>query len=61
MERKIKNKEINREGKEMLEWLDENGLGIMSGIEKEDIGDFIYLGTRGHMIIDCIVENEKDN
>lgn len=48
--RKSRDKVINEEGKEMLEWLKENGLGIVN--RTNGIGDFTYLGLRPFTVID---------
>lgn len=54
--RKSKNKTINQEEKDLLDWINESGLVIRNGNIKQDKeGDYPYLGPKGHTVIDYII------
>lgn len=50
----------NKEGKELLEWLENEGLSIVNGRkEKDGEGSFTYIGCRGCTVINYIITNEE--
>lgn len=46
------------DGKILLDWLNETGLGIINGIKDIEKGDFTYIGARGNTVIDYVIKNE---
>lgn len=60
--RKSKNHVVNKEGKSLLELAEEIGRYILNGTKTGDEeGEYIYIGTRGHSIIDYVSVNENCN
>lgn len=47
-EKRSRDKTINREGKECINWLNDMGLSIANEVEEKNEGDFTYLGPRTH-------------
>ncbi|XP_077272062.1 uncharacterized protein LOC143902767 [Temnothorax americanus] len=58
-ERKSKDKEINAEGKKLIEFLEEEGLGILNGTKGDKEGEFTFTGGRGETVIDYIIGNQE--
>lgn len=59
-ERKSKDEGENKEGREMLKWMEENGIGIGNGATKGDEeGQWTYVGARGCTTIDYVIRNER--
>lgn len=58
-ERYSKDGTVNEEGKELIGWLEENGMGIGNGATEGDGGgEWTYIGARGCTTIDYGVRNE---
>lgn len=58
-ERRSKDTRMNEEGKEMVKWLEENGMGIGNGAtEGDERGEWTFIGGRGCTTIDYVVRNE---
>lgn len=58
-ERKSKDKVVREEGKEMVSWLEESGMGIGNGTESDESkGIWILLESRGCTVIDYVTRNE---
>ena len=59
-ERKSKDKILNEEGKELVNWVEEKGLGVGNGTTKGDEeGEWTRIGQRGCTTIDYIIRNEE--
>ncbi|XP_067208522.1 golgin subfamily A member 6-like protein 22 [Linepithema humile] len=57
--RKSKDKKINREGRVMVEFLEERGCGILNGCtEGEEEGEFTFTGGKGNTVIDYVIADE---
>ncbi|XP_067207866.1 golgin subfamily A member 6-like protein 22 [Linepithema humile] len=57
--RKSKNGKINREGRVMMEFLEERGWGILNGCtEGEEEGEFTFTGGKGNTVIDYVIADE---
>lgn len=57
--RKSKDSKMNEEGKEMVKWVEENGMGIGNGAtEGDEEGEWTFIGGRGCTTIDYVVRNE---
>lgn len=55
-ERRSKDKKINKEGRILLEEIEEEGWGIMNGAKEGDKeGEFTYVGARGTTVIDYVI------
>lgn len=61
-ERKREDKVVNREGKVLINWMNELGIGILNEVGNEGKGDYTYVGARGSTIIDYVLKKEyKEN
>ncbi len=60
MKRVIKDVECNAAGKQLIKWIEENGLQILNGgeLDRSD-GDWTYIGHLGNTVIDYVITNEK--
>ncbi|XP_067217103.1 LINE-1 retrotransposable element ORF2 protein [Linepithema humile] len=57
--RKSKDRKMNREGKVMVEFLEERGWGILNGcIEGEEEGEYTFTGGKGNTVIDYVIADE---
>lgn len=56
--RRSKDKIINKEGRVMLNKLQERGWMILNGSGEEE-GSWTYIGERGALVIDYVVTNDK--
>lgn len=58
--RRIKDKVINNGGRNLAEWIQEEGLYVLNGAMEDDWeGKFTYVGYRGNTVIDYVMTNEK--
>ncbi|XP_024878641.1 trichohyalin-like [Temnothorax curvispinosus] len=58
--RKSKDKKINKEGRKLLEFIEERGCMILNGGTKGDEeGEYTYTGGRGETVIDYIIGDEE--
>ncbi|XP_024887566.1 trichohyalin-like [Temnothorax curvispinosus] len=58
--RKSKDKKINKEGRKLLEFIEERGCMILNGGTKGDEeGEYTYTGGRGEIVIDYIIGDEE--
>lgn len=58
--RKSKDKNVNKKGKKLMEFLKELGWSIFNGGTKQNKeGKFIYSGSRGNTVIDNVIEDEE--
>ena len=58
VERRIsKDKKINKEGKELIRKLEENGLSILNGERGQEDGECTYVGEVGASVIDYLITN----
>jgi len=59
-ERKSKDKRINREGRILVDFLEERGWGIMNGSTRGDKqGEYTFSGGTGNTVIDYVMGNEE--
>nr|XP_012232396.1 PREDICTED: golgin subfamily A member 6-like protein 22 [Linepithema humile] len=59
-ERASKDKRINREGRKMIEFIEERGWGILNGCTKgDDEGKLTFTGGRGGSVIDYVIGSEE--
>lgn len=59
-ERKSKDTLINREGREMMKWIEEGSWNVLNGCNKGDKeGEWTYCGVQGRSVIDYILVDEK--
>lgn len=59
--KKSRDEVINKQGKEMMKWLDETGLGVLNGCNREDReGVYTYIDTRGETVIDFVAKERKE-
>ncbi|XP_071578413.1 uncharacterized protein [Temnothorax nylanderi] len=57
--RKFKDKKVNKEGRALLEFIEERGLMILNGGTKGDEeGEYTYTGGKGETVIDYIIGDE---
>ncbi|KAL6431964.1 hypothetical protein ACFW04_007414 [Cataglyphis niger] len=57
--RKSRDKRINKEGKELLRWIEKAGWTIFNGCTKGDIeGEWTYTGGSGNSVIDYVMGDE---
>jgi len=57
--RNSKDKKSNREGRRLVEMLEETGWSILNGnIKGDEDGEYTYTGSRGNTVIDYILGNE---
>jgi len=55
-ERKSKDKVINKQGEELIKWVEEEGWGIMNGAKEGDReGEVTFTGGRGETVIDYAI------
>ncbi|EZA50989.1 hypothetical protein X777_10537 [Ooceraea biroi] len=60
VERRSKDKIMNKQGEEMIKWIEEEGWGIMNGAkEGDEEGEMTFMGGRGEMVIDYIIGDRK--
>lgn len=60
-ERKSRDKNKNADGKEIIEWMTENGVGIVNGsVVGDKDGNYTYVGARGITVIDYVLRNGRD-
>ena len=58
--RRSKDRVINREGRKLIEMMEEEGWGILNGIKAGDEeGEFTYTGGRGESVIDYVIGDNK--
>lgn len=57
--RRSRDKVINKEGREMLARIEEEGWAIMNGSKEEESELWTYVGGKGEPVIDYIVANER--
>lgn len=58
--RKSKNKKINREGRRLLDFVEEKGWSILNGGTKEnEEGEYTYTRNIGNTVIDYVLKEEK--
>lgn len=56
--RRSKNEERNREGEQMIDWVEEKGWNILNrNIEEEEDGNYTYIGARESTVIDYVIVN----
>ena len=59
-DRKSKDLILNEEGKELVTWLEEHGMGIGNGSTEEDAkGEWTQVGQRGCLTIDYVIRNDE--
>jgi len=59
-ERKSQDRIINKEGKTLINFIEERGWGILNGCTKGDeMGEFTFTGGRGGSVIDYVIGNEE--
>lgn len=57
-QRKSKDKTMNREGKKMMEFIEEEGWSILNGnYEGDETGEWTYIGPGGNSVIDYGIAN----
>jgi len=57
--RNSKDKKSNREGRRLVEVLEETGWSILNGnIKGDEDGEYTYTGSRGNTVIDYVLGNE---
>lgn len=58
--RRSKDKKINRDGRKLLEFIEERGWMILNGgVKGDEEGEFTYTGGRGETVIDYVLEEEE--
>lgn len=60
MQRESKDKIVNTEGKQLIEWLNETGMGILNGVKDIAKEDYTYIGARGKTVIDYVIKRELE-
>lgn len=56
-----KDRKLDREGRKLLEVIDEVGMQIFNGaVERDIMGEFTYTGGRGSTVIDYVVEGLEE-
>lgn len=59
--RKSRDKIMNQEGKEIIKWVEDNGMQIRNGnSEGNEEGDYTYIGARGQTVIDYVIRRGKE-
>ena len=52
---------MNEEGKELVIWLEEHGMGIVNGsTEGDEKGEWTQVGQRGCSTIDYVIRNDEE-
>lgn len=57
--RASKDKTENKEGRKMMEFIEERGYEVLNGNWEEDAGEFTYVGPRGESVIDYAIVNQN--
>ncbi|XP_024890816.1 golgin subfamily A member 6-like protein 1 [Temnothorax curvispinosus] len=58
--RRSKDKKINRDGRKLLEFIEERGWMILNeGVKGDEEGEFTYTGGRGETVIDYVIGEEE--
>ncbi|TGZ52029.1 hypothetical protein DBV15_12118 [Temnothorax longispinosus] len=58
--RKSKDKKVNKDGRKLLEFIEERGWMILNGgMKGDEEGEFTYTGEKGETVIDYVIGNEK--
>ncbi|XP_011868143.1 PREDICTED: uncharacterized protein LOC105562162, partial [Vollenhovia emeryi] len=58
--RRSKDKKVNREGRALIEFMEERGWGILNGgIKGDEEGEYTYTGGRGNTVIDYVIGDKE--
>ncbi|XP_032687575.1 uncharacterized protein LOC116851844 isoform X2 [Odontomachus brunneus] len=58
--RRSKDKMIGKDGRRLIEWVQEKGWYVLNGDYKGDWeGEFTYVGARGNTVIDYVIVSEE--
>lgn len=59
-ERKSKDEKVNREGKELVEFIEDKGLSIFNGsIKGDEERKFTFTGGKGNTVIDLVIDDRE--